>query len=293
MSQLQAYYSVLEIPLGSSEKAVKKAYRKLAMKYHPDVNASAEAHHRFLQITEAYEILTGQRRTPSSGIYRQPKTREQILAEKLQAAKIRYDKMVLEDRRLDGIYYSRVAFGRPWIRFMAGSFYSMIIGILLCIDYFAVSEHRTVPPEDLLHIPMSKMVIIESANERFHVPEYGFWANDRTLVRANYSWLFHDLKSVTVIIEPVMGSDNVTHSRRMRDLSDFNEYKTATFTSSASIYAVFPVIHFFFFVPMLCFLLKRPTLRFNLWRLISLWVIYPVAFIVSISNGRMIHLFGY
>ena len=53
------YYQILGIPKGSDDKEIKSAYRKLARKYHPDVNpgdASAEA--KFKQASEAYEVLS-------------------------------------------------------------------------------------------------------------------------------------------------------------------------------------------------------------------------------------------
>lgn len=51
------YYVVLEIPNFSEETVIKKAYRKLSKKYHPDVNKDPFAHTYFLKINEAYDFL--------------------------------------------------------------------------------------------------------------------------------------------------------------------------------------------------------------------------------------------
>jgi molecular chaperone DnaJ len=52
------YYAVLEVERGASDDDIKKAYRRLAMKYHPDRNNGAkEAEERFKEITEAYDVL--------------------------------------------------------------------------------------------------------------------------------------------------------------------------------------------------------------------------------------------
>jgi DnaJ-class molecular chaperone len=53
------YYGVLGVPKDASEKDIKHAYRKLARKYHPDLNPDdAAAEERFKEINEAYEVLS-------------------------------------------------------------------------------------------------------------------------------------------------------------------------------------------------------------------------------------------
>jgi len=51
------YYALLGCSRSASETEIKKAYRKLAMEYHPDRNSAPEAEARFKEITEAYEVL--------------------------------------------------------------------------------------------------------------------------------------------------------------------------------------------------------------------------------------------
>jgi len=51
------YYETLGVPRGASQDEIKKAYRKLARKYHPDVSKMADAEARFKDINEANEVL--------------------------------------------------------------------------------------------------------------------------------------------------------------------------------------------------------------------------------------------
>ena len=52
------YYTLLQVPRDADQEQIKKAYRKVALKYHPDRNAgSREAEERFKEVTEAYEVL--------------------------------------------------------------------------------------------------------------------------------------------------------------------------------------------------------------------------------------------
>jgi len=52
------YYAILGVPRDASADAIKKAFRKLARQYHPDVNKSPDAETRFKEINEAYEVLS-------------------------------------------------------------------------------------------------------------------------------------------------------------------------------------------------------------------------------------------
>ena len=53
------YYEVLGVERSSSEQDIKKAYRRIAMKYHPDRNPDdADADSKFKEATEAYEVLS-------------------------------------------------------------------------------------------------------------------------------------------------------------------------------------------------------------------------------------------
>ncbi len=54
----KSLYETLEVSPSASESEIKKAYRKLARKYHPDVNKDAQAEEKFKEINAAYEILS-------------------------------------------------------------------------------------------------------------------------------------------------------------------------------------------------------------------------------------------
>lgn len=55
---MKNYYEILNIPFNASLEAIKKAFRKQALQYHPDRNNSKDASQKFQEIYEAYEILS-------------------------------------------------------------------------------------------------------------------------------------------------------------------------------------------------------------------------------------------
>ena len=52
------YYEVLGISKSASKDEIKKAYRKLSKKYHPDINKEPDADEKFKEVKEAYEVLS-------------------------------------------------------------------------------------------------------------------------------------------------------------------------------------------------------------------------------------------
>lgn len=58
MAEKRDYYEVLGLAKGASDDDIKKSFRKLARKYHPDVNKEAGAEEKFKEINEAYSVLS-------------------------------------------------------------------------------------------------------------------------------------------------------------------------------------------------------------------------------------------
>ena len=52
------YFEVMEVEQSASQDDIKRAYRRLASKYHPDRNKSVDAVERFQKIKEAYDVIS-------------------------------------------------------------------------------------------------------------------------------------------------------------------------------------------------------------------------------------------
>ncbi len=62
MATKRDYYEVLGVPKGSSDSEIKSAYRKLALQYHPDRNKDSTATEKFKEISEAYAVLSDEKK---------------------------------------------------------------------------------------------------------------------------------------------------------------------------------------------------------------------------------------
>jgi len=73
------YYKILGVSRSASSADIKRAYRKLSLKYHPDKNPSEDAAQKFAEIASAYSVLSDdeKRRTYDSGGEEAVKMQEQ------------------------------------------------------------------------------------------------------------------------------------------------------------------------------------------------------------------------
>ncbi|MEK7571082.1 MAG: DnaJ C-terminal domain-containing protein [Patescibacteria group bacterium] len=65
MAENKDYYEILGVTKTSSHDEIKKAYRKLALKYHPDHNKTKEGEAQFKEVTKAYEVLSNEEKRKS------------------------------------------------------------------------------------------------------------------------------------------------------------------------------------------------------------------------------------
>ena len=59
MAAKKDYYAILGVPRNATQEEIKRAYKRLARQYHPDVNKSPEAEEKFKEINEAYADMLG------------------------------------------------------------------------------------------------------------------------------------------------------------------------------------------------------------------------------------------
>jgi hypothetical protein len=153
MERFAKAYELLELKPGASMEQVKKAYRRMALRFHPDLNSAPDAHERFMHVQKAYEIIVTADKNwtpeeasaseptgPLSGRERERKRRNMSREEAIRMAREKarqYEEMTIQrDARQFAAF--RRTFYYPWT--MAMTYISLVFFVLILIDAFSASR---------------------------------------------------------------------------------------------------------------------------------------------------------
>ncbi|MDP5172561.1 MAG: DnaJ domain-containing protein, partial [Bacteroidia bacterium] len=144
------YYQDLELDETATTEDIRKAYRRLAKKFHPDKNTGEEAHSKFVAIAEANEVLSNSAKRAAYDRQRKGLGSDDALQRMAEAfaraqelarerAEIEYQKRVreAEERYLQELKWTQFADVSAWI--------GIILGLLLALDFFGASWSDPVP----------------------------------------------------------------------------------------------------------------------------------------------------
>ena len=157
---MSVYHSILGVSNNASLSEIKKAYRFLARKFHPDLNSDADAHEQFIRIAQAYEILSGELKSPHRAPNKSYST-EDIANSARERAK-QYAKMRYEDFKKQSEAYESTPMHKilwpKWVNFII-----LAIAMLFVID-------------DLLPLKNVEGVISNGSNHSFYIGNHRFHA---------------------------------------------------------------------------------------------------------------------
>ncbi len=138
------FYKILGLDSSASEKEVKKQYRILVKKYHPDRNSSPNAQEKFIQITEAYDIILDPNYISTKNKLRTQKTDEEKKKEReerMKKAKERYRYQEMKEKLENIRYFNSLTTGKKWLQFKFIALIGFVVACLLFTDL--ILPHQT------------------------------------------------------------------------------------------------------------------------------------------------------
>jgi hypothetical protein len=141
----KSYYRILNLKEGASKAEIKKSYRTLVKKYHPDVSKDPDAHEKYLAVNEAYEALLDpkpRRKTNNAQNQRHSKN-QKWNAYKEQSRKRAAERAAEKAKEIQRFYKSlRTGWRRGWIKINVAL--SLIICGFVIADQFSDLNHRLI-----------------------------------------------------------------------------------------------------------------------------------------------------
>ena len=289
---------ILKLDINANEDQIKKAFRKLAMQFHPDKNNSEEAKSKFIEIYEAYDFLL------NKPTYSSPKASYSSPASKYSATEshrkpnyqskpqsnnynqkaepftyydyeMRYSqaRKAYEDafeRRSQHLYAAFLAdyqkgWKRKWAKIVAAI--SIIFALSLVIDYF-VKENQILetPQFRFLDRPERNYIIYADNEYELDSEEFRYFASKASYVVISKTKIFKEIKQVDLVFLDGSGIIDITP------------------ITPASTFPIIPMILIF---PLLSFYMEKPTFNFvffvihiNLYLIPIMWLILSLRAII-------------
>ncbi|MEX1190950.1 MAG: DnaJ domain-containing protein [Brumimicrobium sp.] len=287
------YFDILGITPTKDEKIIKRAYRKKALEYHPDKNPSAEAHEKFIQVSEAYEYLilaiNQTRITPTNkkqgkqysysefSTQKVKRTEKEEFEERLKQAQRRYEYMKQKEEQENEAYFQKITSGRSWKLFKVIMYGCLLLSTIFVVDYTILSSRWE---KDSI-AKRSKVLTYSGINYRTIVPIITK-KNEKLWVK--YSFMKAAEKFQTVYLERTFF---------FRDIKSIWTWQRGEWTKSKIDFSVtgsYPLIPIFLLIPFITYLSKSRTVTYSFLFIISQYIFGIALLFLLYLNDRWIHL---
>lgn len=272
-------FRILGLPENSSEVLVRKQYKKLAMRLHPDVNPDPRAHESFIKLGQAVEcILSGNfseievtrksRRTNGS-------ESEDELNERLKQAKERFEFRKRQEAMEEERYFQSLITGKKWRFFKLSAICSICFACFFLLEVFLPKHFEK---DQLVSINQyqysgweyADLMQVQLKNHGTCYINFnpGIFRNKYPEAVILSSWFFHSP------IEMYTNDDYMIYGSQF-------DFKLYNFRAVLIPLFLMPLIPLFF---------KRRTISFVILYQISYWGISGLLFILLLTEYRLLHL---
>lgn len=273
------YYNILGLESSATENEVRKKYRFLAMKYHPDRNPSESAQERFIEITEAYEILTGKKTvaatTKKTASTSTAAEKQRNREERVKEAQKRYKEQVLKEYLENERYYQSLINGRRWKLIRVSAVIGALFSFFILLDYLLPHHfEKDTVTEFKRNVTVQSgsgvIGLVKTKKENYYWVsriDYDLFARTRD-VYVESSWIFHNAIRL--------------HTR--------GKLHSTSYPMHFNYYSFAWLLAIFFLVPLGTVLYKRKKISFTFFYFLSYYGVSALLVLYFLTGNRWAHV---
>ena len=248
---MNKYYKILGLPNQSDKKLVKRAYRRLAMKYHPDKNDDRKANEKFILINEAYaKIMDESAHQNTWNTYRneKAKAKEEELKKRMQWAKKYAQYKKDQEERIAEITYNKIQHSAlGWI-YPLISWVCIGFAFLLFLDFMVMNTKDLDVDFDRSYVDMATekdVLLFKDRESEEYIGEFAVHIDD--VKRLEFSKKVKYKCQLTPIFNELV---TLTFYHQEENIKIFNHY---------SVYRAAYIFLFFLLTPVITLISKGPN----------------------------------
>ena len=248
---MNKYYKILGLPNQSDKKLVKRAYRRLAMKYHPDKNDDRKANEKFILINEAYAKIMDEsayQNTWNTYQNKKAKAKEEELKKRMQWAKKYAQYKKDQEERIAEITYNKIQHSAlGWI-YPLISWVCIGFAFLLFLDFMVMNTKDLDVDFDRSYVDMATekdVLLFKDKESEEYIGEFAVHIDD--VKRLEFSKKVKYKCQLTPIFNELV---TLTFYHQDENIKIFNHY---------SVYRAAYIFLLFLLTPVITLISKGPN----------------------------------
>lgn len=281
MTKREKCFALLQLKPTATDAEIKRQYKRMALKLHPDVNPDPKANEQFIALTIAVEFLLYSKKENAVSNKDKRESRKSTeetaeqKAERMAEAKSRYDKQRASKIHEDNVYYEQLTTGKKWRIFMWVTRVGILLSITLSLDL--ILPHHFTKDEVIAYAGINHTGIIHRDICAIQLQQLGFeyveakrssWSNDYPIATVESTWILHTPIAFYL-------SDDETFNRTGFDFH---------------LGAIRWILIVAFLVPLITKFRKRKDLTFVFLYQFCFWGIGLLECYLLLTEGRLGHL---